>query len=153
MKKAVLERKVDWFRRICGRAGLRVTPQRIAVYKALVGSKDHPSAEVVLRQLRPRYPHISLDTVNRTLLTLVDIGAAFIVEGTGQVRRYDADMAGHQHFKCARCGKVIDLYIREFDDIVVPAAVRRRFRIFRKTVCLEGLCESCKGRASATIAR
>ncbi len=153
MKKAVLEKKVSWFRGRCRQAGLRVTPQRVAVYKTLVRSKDHPSAEIVFRQVRRRYPHISLDTVNRTLLTLVEIGAAFLVEGSGQVRRYDADMAGHQHFRCVRCRKVVDLYVREFDDIAVPASVERRFRILKKSVYLEGLCESCKGKAKADIAR
>ncbi len=32
----------------------------------------------------------ALDTVNRTLLTLRDIGAAFVVEGCGDAKRFEA---------------------------------------------------------------
>jgi rubrerythrin len=70
----------------------------------------HPTAEDIYREVRKEMPAISLDTVNRTLLTLAEIGAAFIVEGTGQPRRFDGGLEDHQHFLCIKCGKVIDFH-------------------------------------------
>jgi len=127
----------------CRDAGLKVTPQRIAVYEALMGSKEHPSADMVYRKVKQALPSISLDTVNRALLTFVDINAAMIVEGSGEVRRFDGTTGGHQHFKCVKCGRIIDFHYAPFDDIKVPRVLGSRFKILRKTVYFEGICDLC----------
>lgn len=136
--------KLDAFKEHCRRVGLKVTPQRIAVYEELAGSKEHPSAEMVYRKVRKVLPNISLDTVNRTLLTLNDMGAAFVVEGSGDAKRYDGNLENHQHFKCVRCKKIIDFHYKPFDDIKVPSSIKKKFTVLRKTVYLEGICDLCK---------
>jgi Fur family peroxide stress response transcriptional regulator len=145
-KSSQTEQKLDAFRSKCRQAGLKITPQRIEVYKALVRTDEHPSAEMVFRKVRRTLPNISLDTVNRTLLTLSEIGAAFVVEGTGDAKRFDANLSSHQHFKCIRCRKIFDFYHEPFDKIEVPANIKRRFTVLRKTVYLEGICGMCKKR-------
>jgi len=134
--------KLIGFHDRCREAGLKMTPQRLAVYKALIGTDIHPTAEDVCREVRKDMPNISLDTVNRTLLTLTEIGAAFIVEGSGQPRRYDGGMENHQHFRCVKCGKIIDFCYEPYNIIEVPASIGH-FRILRKTVYFEGYCEDC----------
>ena len=91
-------------------------------------------------------PNISLDTVNRTLLTLTRIGVAFVVEGSGDVKRFDAGLEKHQHFKCNKCKKIIDFHHKPFDDIPVPKNISRKFTVLRQTVYLEGICDSCKSK-------
>ena len=130
----------------CREAGLRSTPQRRAVYEALIDSKDHPSAEMLCRKVRKTMPNISLDTVNRTLLTLTRIGVAFVVEGSGDVKRFDGGLEKHQHFKCTKCKKIIDFHHKPFDDIPVPKNISRQFTVLRQTVYLEGICDSCKSK-------
>ena len=142
-RRADQEHKLDVFIRNCRRNGLKVTPQRMVVYKTLLESKEHPSAEMVRGYVRRLFPGISLDTVNRTLLTLAEIGSAFIVEGSGDVRRYDGNLEDHQHFRCIKCKKVFDFHYPPFDDIKVPASIAAKFKILRKTVYLEGICNSC----------
>lgn len=127
----------------CRRAGLKVTPQRTAIYKSLVESKEHPSAEMVWRRVRKIMPNVSLDTVNRTLLTLAEIGSASLLEGSGDVRRYDGRDGPHQHFKCIKCKNVFDFHYSPYDDIKVPASIGKKIKVLRKSVYLEGLCESC----------
>ena len=122
---------------------MKITPQRIAVYKALIETTQHPSAEMVFETLRKTFPSISLDTVNRTLLTLNEIGAAFIVEGSGEPKRFDANLQAHQHFKCVRCKRIIDFHHEPFDNITVPADIEKKFTVLRKTVYLEGICDLC----------
>ena len=138
---------LDVFVRNCRRNRLKITPQRTAVYKTLLESKEHPSAEMVWGQVRRLFPGISLDTVNRTLLTLAEIGSASVVEGSGDVRRYDGDLDNHQHFKCIKCKKVFDFHYGPFDDIKLPASIAAKFKILRKTVYLEGICNSCGGKS------
>jgi Fur family peroxide stress response transcriptional regulator len=147
--RAETERKLDRFVANCRRAGLKVTPQRIAVYKVLVESKEHPSAETVWEQVQKILPNVSLDTVNRTLIKLAEVGFAKLVEGSGDVRRYDADLDGHQHFKCIKCKRVFDFHYEPYDDIKVPATLAARFKILTKTVYLEGLCDSCRRKSNA----
>jgi Fur family peroxide stress response transcriptional regulator len=135
--------KLRSFEGRCRQNGFKVTPQRVAVYKALISTDTHPTAEQVHKMVRQDISSISLDTVNRTLLTLAEIGAAFQVEGTGQPRRFDGGLEGHQHFSCIKCGKIVDFHYEPFDNIEIPAHLHGQFQIMRKTVYLEGICQSC----------
>ncbi len=138
-----LDRKVKRFKAECRRLGLKITPQRVAIYTAFAATKDHPTADVLHRRLRKKYPEISLDTVNRTLLTLADMGLAIVVEGTGQPKRFDADIDTHQHFICVKCKKIFDFVHKPFDNINVPRKIKQKFRVIRSTVYIEGFCDAC----------
>lgn len=141
--KTSLDNKIETFEESCHSNGLKITPQRVAVYKTLISMDSHPTSEEVYNKVRHEISNISLDTVNRTLHTLSEIGVAFIVEGTGQPRRFDGGLEDHQHFLCIKCGKVIDFHHEPFDNITVPAELKGQFKILRKTVYLEGLCGQC----------
>ena len=143
-KKDKFKDKMDAFREKCREAGLKITPQRLAVYNVLVKSRQHPSAEMVFRKVRDVIPNISLDTVNRTLLTLAEIGAASIVEGSGEVKRFDGRLETHQHFKCIKCRRIFDFHYKPFDNIPVPKNISRRFTVLKKTVYFEGVCDECR---------
>ena len=141
-----IDEQMEALRAKCREMGLKITPQRMAVYQALLESTEHPCAEAVFRKVRKSIPSISLDTVNRTLLTLSDIGAAFVVEGSGGAKRFDANLKNHQHFKCVKCRRIIDFHHEAFDSIDIPENLAARFAVLRKTVYLEGYCDLCKTR-------
>ena len=143
LSKAEVKERMEKFIQLSRDSGLKVTPQRTAVYKALLKTNEHPSADNIFKSVRFRYPNISLDTVNRTLHTLSDIGLAFIVEGSGDAKRYDANLDDHQHFKCIKCKRIIDCDDC-MNDIKVPADIAGKFKVLRKTVYFEGLCDKCK---------
>ena len=92
----------SWFKEKAKEHGLRITPQRTAVYEALALSNQHPSTEKVFRIVRHKYPNISFDTINRTLLTFSEIGLVHVVETMGGPRRYDPDLTSHDHFLCVK---------------------------------------------------
>lgn len=143
--KVKIEEKLNEFEKQCRQKGLKITPQRVAVYKALIESADHPTADEVYQHVRKEFNNISLDTVNRTLHTLTRIGTAFLVEGTGQPRRYDGGLEDHQHFRCVTCGAVIDFHYEPFDNIHVPEELAGQFTVLRKSVYFEGICNQCMG--------
>lgn len=58
------------FKDVYRRAGLRLTPQRLEIFRELAESTDHPSVEELHRRLVVKFPTLSLDTVYRTLGTL-----------------------------------------------------------------------------------
>jgi Fur family peroxide stress response transcriptional regulator len=141
--KAIAEKIAD-FEQLCRKAGLKITPQRLGIYKELVKSKEHPSADMLWQKVRKTFPSISLDTVHRTLLTISKIGAAFIVEGSGDVKRFDGGMESHQHFRCTQCRRIIDFHHAPFDSIAIPPELADSFLIVRSTVYLEGICRYCQ---------
>ena len=86
------EEKLRSFESLCREHSLSITPQRVAIYKELISSEEHPSAVTIFNKVREYYSNISLDTVNRTLLTFHKIGLAKIVESTGEPKRFDPNL-------------------------------------------------------------
>src|SRR3990170_7589359 len=91
-------------------SGLRLTPQRLAIFQLLTNSKQHPTVQMIYDQLRPQYPSLSLATVYNTLDMLVQLG---LVNALGSASddavHYDADTHPHVNLACVNCHKVIDL--------------------------------------------
>lgn len=143
-KKSIAKINLDKFIKKFKAAGLKITPQRIAIYKAVLNSINHPSAEAIYQKIRDAHPNISFDTVNRTLLTFAELGLIQIVEGSGDVRRFDANIEQHHHLRCKNCGAVIDFYYKNFNDLNIPPEIRQKFLVQKIRVVLEGICPNCQ---------
>ncbi|MFC1683292.1 Fur family transcriptional regulator, partial [Candidatus Zixiibacteriota bacterium] len=61
MQKELNNTSHEFFAARCRENGLRVTPQRLAIYKLLADARDHPSADAVFRRIREEFPGISYD--------------------------------------------------------------------------------------------
>jgi Fur family peroxide stress response transcriptional regulator len=131
------------FKHKCRANNLKITPQRTAIYRELIKSKDHPSASTIFNKLRKIFPDISFDTVNRTLLTFNEIGIASLVEGYGEPKRFDPDTKSHHHFRCIKCNDIMDIHHRSFDNIKIPEEIKRQFTVLNKRVVIEGICGKC----------
>ncbi len=139
------DREMDYFHEKCKEYNLNITPQRITIYKELLQARNHPSVDVLFKQVRQILPNISFDTVNRTLITFSEIGIIDVVEGYGNPKRFDPDTKRHHHFWCTKCNKIIDIYHEAWDDLEVPADFGHEISsVHNKKVILEGVCESCK---------
>lgn len=132
------------FERACRANHLSITPQRTAIFRELITSEEHPSAVAIFRKVKEYYSNISLDTVNRTLLTFHEIGLAKIVESSGDPKRFDPNLTPHHHFRCLTCGKIVDFENAPYDALEVPRAIREKYVIREKRVHLEGFCDSCR---------
>lgn len=143
MKLDFQNASMDFFREKCRENHRKVTPQRVVIYKELLNSRNHPSAEVLYNRVRNIFPDISLDTVNRTLLTFSEIGIINIVEGYGEPRRFDPDIGNHHHFRCVKCNTIIDFDYESYKNIKVPEKINKKFKVLNKKVLLEGICNKC----------
>src|SRR4051794_9824886 len=91
--------------------GLKVTPQRQAIFRILhgheaLGTADHPTADSVYASARVEMPTISLRTVYQTLNDLSAMGEVQALDlGTGSVR-FDPNLDVHHHLVCESCGRV-----------------------------------------------
>jgi Fur family peroxide stress response transcriptional regulator len=89
--------------------GHRFTEQRAAVYRFLVHSSEHPSADEVFLHVRNEVPGISLATVYKSLETLVGCGLARKLSFGDGSARYDGRTDPHHHVRCLSCGAVADV--------------------------------------------
>jgi len=123
---------------------LKLTPQRIAVYRYLQGTKEHPSAEIIYKALQPEYPTMSLATVYKALKTLVEVGLVQEINvGEGNFR-YDGNVCAHPHIQCVNCGKVDDVENVCFNDLNDKIRPYTKYEVLTNQVYFYGLCENCK---------
>ena len=99
--------------------GYKVTPQRLAVYETLAATHEHPSAEMLYKTLRPKYPSMSFATVYKTVEILNRLHVIQIINTGEDSFRYDADISDHHHVQCTCCGKVEDLFNVDYSGIMV----------------------------------
>lgn len=124
-------------------AGLRLTHQRLEIYRELVASCDHPSAETLYQRLRKRIPTLSLDTVYRTLATLAEQGLINRVETLESQARFEATSRRHHHLICRKCGKIADFQWPDIDSAALPQEISEWGRIDLKNVVIHGICRNC----------
>ena len=126
--------------------GLRVTPQRQAIFRLLQGDLTHPTVESIYDRARADMPTISLKTVYQTVHDLEALGEVHVLDlGTGSVR-VDPNVEGdHHHLVCTQCGRVRDLPV-EFDGLTVPPRFRRDFNVDGVEVIVRGRCAECTER-------
>ncbi|MBX5493494.1 MAG: transcriptional repressor, partial [Chloroflexi bacterium] len=105
--------------------GYRMTPQRMAVLRALLESARHPSVEEMYRAIRPAYPMISRATVYKTIATLKELGEVLELEVSDGHHRYDGYRAEpHPHLFCRRCGRIEDCLLEGMGALTAEAAAR-----------------------------
>jgi len=130
--------------------GLRPTARRRAIYSVFVAaagadaSNAHLTAEEVFQQARIQLPELARTTVANALGELVEAGLLGVVEGPG-VRRFDANVTPHHHFRCELCHGLRDV---ELDQVEVTLR-EPGFEVERTHVMLEGLCPRCASGAGA----
>ena len=141
----IIERhhEFDQFKHVCKTHKIRLTPQRMVIYKELISRDDHPSTDMLYQRIQKKFPTISFDTVHRAMLTFCHIGVAGIVEGTGNPKRFDGTLDKHHHFQCIRCKKIIDVYHEAYDRLPVPERLQAQCRILKQSVRFEGICTDC----------
>lgn len=89
---------------------LKCTPQRIAIYKYLLSTTSHPSAENIYNSLKKQFPTISLGTVYKTLKTLVQTNLIQELHVDEKNLRYDGNANFHGHIQCIQCGNIEDIF-------------------------------------------
>ena len=140
----MLRERTTAFQDLCRKSGLKMTPQREAIYEEVRFSKEHPSIDMIYKKIKTKFPRISFDTVYRTLITFCEMGLVKLVEGYGYTKRFDPNMDCHHHFHCVKCQKIFDFYDPAYDRLKEPQKMKAGFRILNKKVVLEGICPGCK---------
>lgn len=123
--------------------GLRITPQRFAVYANLLARTDHPTAEQILNDLNQNAPTSSQATVYISLQTLRDAGLVREVLLEQGVCRYDANVTPHHHFRCRCCGEIEDIAWNQLQGIELQR-LRPGLKVDGYEVTVYGICDRCQ---------
>ena len=125
--------------------GCRITPQRLAVVDALIGSGAHPTVEQIYGDVQAKFPTISLATVYKIVNLLKDLGEIRELTLQGDRHRYDGRTAEpHPHVICLRCQAVADADIPGWSRFAREAQQRTGFHILEQRLEFFGLCRGCQ---------
>lgn len=138
-------RSTDGIVKLLKSKGLRVTPQRFAVYANLCDRTDHPTAEQILGDLNQDAPTSSQATVYSSLQALRKVGLVREVLLEEGVCRYDANVDRHHHFRCHVCGQIEDIPWQQFQHFSLEQ-LRPGIKVDDYEVTVRGVCEACQER-------
>ena len=138
-----LHKRFTDFEELCRKKGLKLTHQRLEIYRELLTSRDHPSVESLFQRVRKRIPTISLDTVYRTLGMLEESGMINRIQTSGGLARFEPDEGVHHHLLCKQCQKIEDFTWKSFDAMPMPPELDQWGNIEARNIVVEGICKSC----------
>ena len=98
-------------------AGLRMTRQRLTIYRELAGRSDHPDVELLYKAVKSQLPKISLFTVYRTMNMFESVGLVMRVATWKGHARYGAKMDQHAHFLCEKCGRIYNVKMGNLETL------------------------------------
>jgi Fur family transcriptional regulator, peroxide stress response regulator len=111
--------------------GLKVTPQRIAVFDAVINLNNHPTADNVKEFIKANHPNIAIGTVYKTLETLVQCGIIKKVKTGSDIMRYDAIIERHHHLYCSESDRIEDFYDDELNEILANYLNKKKIPNFK----------------------
>lgn len=143
MERKTIHEQLARFKEDCRGRGVKLTHQRLEIFREVLQAGNHPDAETVFRGVRKRMTTVSLDTVYRTLWWLEDLGLITTLGLSRERARFDANLSNHHHFVCTRCGRTLDFYSDAFDGLKPPDSVQFIGHAERVRVEIRGECLKC----------
>ena len=124
--------------------GLKLTPQRYAIYEMMIHTDSHPTVEDIYHAVQPMFPMLSLNTVYYTLTSLKKAGLIADVPVQEGAARFDANMDRHHHLVCLKCRKIEDLYDDALDQLKISAKSTNGYLVESHRVEFRGYCSECR---------
>jgi Fur family peroxide stress response transcriptional regulator len=142
--KAIVQKRMGKFLEACREQGVKITHQRLEIYRELASTEEHPDAIMLHRRIRKRMPTVSLDTVYRNLRLLESYGIISIVGMSHERLRFDANMEPHHHFSCIKCAKIIDFQSNRAERLAWPAEAEACGKPLSLRLEVRGVCGNCQ---------
>lgn len=130
--------------------GYKATPQRIAICKIVLNSREHPSAQQVYDEVKKIYPTVSLATVYKTLQILGDISLVQELNFSKGQARFDSYMKPHINIICTICGNIEDLDEEITKEIAKKVSSITKFKPSRQRIDVYGACQKCSEKGAET---
>lgn len=114
--------------------------QRIKIFEYLYHQMNHPTVDVIFKNLVPEIPTLSKTTVYNTLKLFVNKGITSTLTIEDNEVRYDALMIAHGHLKCNCCENIFDINV---DYSTLISDKHHEFEINETHIHFKGKCKTC----------
>ena len=124
--------------------GYKATPQRIAICRFALQSRDHPTAQRIYNEVKKVHPTVSLATVYKTLQILTEhmlVQELYFPEGQA---RFDSYVEPHINLICLRCGNIQDLDDPAAREMVTRITATTEFTRTGQRLDIYGICKICR---------
>ena len=118
------------FREKLQEKGLKVTPQRVAIYEAIVTLKNHPTAENVIEYIKANHPNISVGTVYKVLDSLAENKLLIRVKTDKDLMRYDSILSEHHHLYCSETQRIEDYDDEQLNKMISNYFKKKKIKNF-----------------------
>jgi Fur family peroxide stress response transcriptional regulator len=132
--------------------GYKATPQRIAICRFALRTREHPSAQRIYNEVRVLFPTVSLATVYKTIQTLSELGLIQELNFPQSQARFDSYMRPHINLLCTQCGKINDLEDAAAREIVERVSSTAKFTATGQRLDIYGICDKCRKKAMSASA-
>jgi Fur family ferric uptake transcriptional regulator len=133
------------------RHGYKLTPQRVAVIRAITSSQDHLTPTAIYRRVLQDHPKTGLATIYRTLTKLAQLGLICRLHTDDNCHSYTIGSSEHHHHLiCSNCGIVVDFSKHDFNELEKILTSKTGFQIEDHLLEFTGLCQSCKKKPAIT---
>ncbi|HVE56808.1 MAG TPA: Fur family transcriptional regulator [Pyrinomonadaceae bacterium] len=149
-KKEEFQKEREIFLEHIQKAGLRRTSQRDLILEMFLKTEEHLSSEDLYWLVQKQDPSVGHTTVYRTLKLLAEAGLAREVRfGDGKTYyEHHYNHEHHDHLICTECGKIIEFFSAEIEDLQDKMAENYGFRLTNHSLRMWGVCEDCQKRTN-----
>ncbi len=92
-------------------SGIKPSLHRIKILEYLIERKNHPTVDVIYKDISGEIPTLSKTTIYNTLKTFHDNSIVQMLTIEGNEVKYDVVLDKHAHLKCIKCDNLYDLNI------------------------------------------
>ncbi|HIB96383.1 MAG TPA: transcriptional repressor [Candidatus Marinimicrobia bacterium] len=134
------------FMKVLRNENLKLTPQRVEIFREVCDSDEHREAEEIYLALRERDVHVSRATVYRTMNILYQhdlVRRMNIGDGKWRYEHW-LDCHQHDHLICIRCGTIVEFMNPQIEEIQKDVADKFNYKLVRHVHQLFGLCKQCR---------
>ena len=123
---------------------LKATFQRMQLLES-IEEHGHMSIEAIYDQVVKTHPSLSLATVYKNIILMVEKGVLVEVPIEGKKSKYELRKEDHIHLVCTECGEVEDKpRMEETDTILNTLTSSEHFKLTKQQINLYGVCEHCQ---------
>ena len=123
--------------------GYKVTQQRLAVFEFINSRDDHPTADQIHKEIKKKYPTMSLATVYQALHLLKEVGLVQELGFNDKSSRYDPNIMPHINIVCLNCGKIYDYEAESVKKMWSKIVAELRFKPVGQRLDIYGYCDEC----------
>jgi Fur family ferric uptake transcriptional regulator len=125
--------------------GLRVTSQRLAVFRAVAETPGHPDVEAIAARARALIGSLSTQGVYDALHALTAAGLLRRIEPAGSPARFETRVGdNHHHVVCRVCGAAHDVDCAVGQAPCLSPSDAGGFLLDEAEITFWGLCPSCQ---------